>query len=193
MGLITFKIDDSRAVAKLRLVGDAAKNPAPVYATIGNILVNRIKLCFKLGIDPWGSPWAKVKWRTPRLGKKGAPTKAGKAQIKANAEGNAGSPLVNTGLLRNSITARKDANGVTVGTNQMPRAAALQFGATIKPKNAKTLAFPGPMGTIVFAKKVVLPARNFMPLRRPNGDVQLPVEWTLDVVRAIKAHLIPKA
>lgn len=164
MAKIVFKIDDSRAVAKLTLLQKAAPNPQPIYATIGRVLVNRIKLCFKLGIDPWGSPWAALKIRK-------------------------GQPLRETGLLNRSITSKVDVQGVTVGTNQMPRAAVHQFGATIVPKDAKRLVFPGPSGKMIFAKKVVIPARPFLPLRRSGATVALPPEWSVLVVRAIKSYL----
>lgn len=163
MAKITFKVDDSRAVAKLKLLEKAAANPQPVYATIGRVLVNRIRLCFKLGIDPWNSPWAALKLRK-------------------------GQPLRDTGRLQRSITSRVDSTGVTVGTNLI-YAPTHQFGATIEPKKAKRLVFPGPSGKLIFAKKVVVPARPFLPLRRAGATVALPPGWSLDVVRAIKSYL----
>ena len=63
MGKIVFRIDDSKATAKLKLLQSAIDNPQPVYATVGRVLVNRIRLCFKLGIDPWGNPWQALKFR----------------------------------------------------------------------------------------------------------------------------------
>lgn len=163
MAKITFKIDDSKAKAKLALLDSAAKNPAPVYATIGRVLVNRIRLCFKMGIDPWGNPWQALKLRK-------------------------GQPLRDTGRLNRSITSRVDKDGVTVGTNVF-YAPVHQFGATIVPKTAKRLVFPGPSGRMIFAKKVSIPARPFLPLRRASGVVALPPDWSLQVVRAIKAYL----
>lgn len=163
MAKITFKVDDSRAKAKLRLLDAAAANPQPVYATIGRVLVNRIRLCFKLGIDPWSNPWAALKMRK-------------------------GQPLRDTGRLQRSISSRVDADGVTVGTNLI-YAPVHQFGATIVPKKAKRLVFPGPGGKMIFAKKVVVPARPFLPLRRYGATVALPPDWSLLVVRSIKAYL----
>lgn len=190
MATIKFQIDDSRAVAKLQLLAKAAANPQPVYATIGRVLVNRIRLCFKLGIDPWGNPWQALKFRAPRTSAKtGRLTKYGKAQVAANVAGKAGQPLVNTGTLRNSVVSRVDATGVTIGTNQNPRARTHQFGAEILPKKGPRLVFPGPNGQLVFAKKVTVPARPFLPLRRAGGTVSLPVPWALEVVRALKVYL----
>lgn len=162
---IVFKIDKSRAIAKLNLIEAAAKNPAPVYATIGRVLVNRIRLCFKLGISPWNQPWAALKFRK-------------------------GQPLRDTGLLQRSISSKVDATGVTVGTNQMPRAAVHQFGATIVPKKpGGRLVFPGPGGKLIFAKKSVIPARPFLPLRRGGATVELPPSWGALVIKALRAYL----
>jgi phage gpG-like protein len=187
VGFLTFKIDDSRAEAKIAVWQAAARDMRSVYATIGRVLVNRIRLCFAFGVDPWGKPWLPIKWRAPRVSSAtGRLTKYGRAQAQANATGKAGQPLVNTGALRSSITQRATAEGVTVGTNKL-QAPVHQFGATIGPRNAKRLAFPGPNGAIVFAKRVTIQARPFLPMRR-GGDVALPTPWAIDVVRALRAH-----
>jgi phage gpG-like protein len=185
MSKITFKIDDSRAVARIQAVQKVAGNMAPVYASIGRTLVQRIRMCFAFGIDPWGRKWRPIKWRAARTGSDGRRTRTGRGQAAANAQGKAGQPLVDTGRMRSSITQQADAAGVTVGTNVL-QARVHQFGATIVPRTAKRLAFPGPSGAIIFAKKVSIPARPFMPLRRVGGDVALPAPWALDVVRALR-------
>jgi phage virion morphogenesis protein len=153
----------ARANAKLTALTAALANPQPLYATIGRVLVNRVRLCFKLGIDPWGSPWAALKIRK-------------------------GQPLRDTGRLQRSITSQADGTGVTVGTNVF-YAPTHQFGATIYPKTAKRLVFPGPGGRMIFAKKVVVPARPFLPLRRSGGTVALPPDWSVLATDAIKRYL----
>jgi phage virion morphogenesis protein len=153
----------ARANAKITALTQALANPQPLYATIGRVLVNRVRLCFKMGIDPWGSPWAALKIRK-------------------------GQPLRNTGRLQRSISSQADASGVTVGTN-LKYAPTHQWGATIVPKKAKRLAFPGPGGSMIFAKKVVVPARPFLPLRRSGGTVALPPDWSVLAVNAIKRYL----
>jgi phage gpG-like protein len=161
---INFKVEDSKAKKKIAALEKVAGNMQPIYETVGNVLVNRIKLCFKLGISPWNQPWAALKFRK-------------------------GQPLRDTGLLQRSITAKADASGVTVGTNQMPRARVHQFGATIEPKKAKRLVFPGPGGKLIFAKKVTIPARPFMPLRRGSEVVELPPSWSLLVLKSLRQYL----
>lgn len=197
------------AAAKIDALEKAAGSMRPIYETVGNVLLNRVRLCFKLGIDPWGTPWQRIKWRAPSVqqvtGKYGgyrdkinkdgslAYTAKGKKQLAANAAasagtGSAGKPLVDTGALRNSITSRADDEGVTVGTN-LRQARLHQFGGTIVPKKAKMLAFPGPNGMILFAKRVTIPARPYMPLRRGAQIVELPPSWSLLVAKAFKQHL----
>lgn len=164
MAKIKIKLSDAKASLKLAKLQEAvSQNPQPLFATIGRVLVNRIRLCFKMGIDPWANPWAALKLRK-------------------------GQPLRDTGRLNRSITSRADADGVTIGTNVM-YARTHQFGATIEPKKAKRLVFPGPGGKLIFAKKVVVPARPFLPLKKASGTVALPPDWSAQCVRAIRAYL----
>lgn len=160
--MLTYKVDDSGAKAKLAALLKATENPQPAYRTVGNTIVNRIRLCFKLGIDPWGSPWAKLKIRN-------------------------GQPLRDTGRLQRSIVSKADATGVTIGTN-LRQAPVHQFGAVIKPNTAKRLVFPGPNGRLIFAKKVTIPARPFFPIREGSNVVALPPAWSVAVVGALKAY-----
>lgn len=192
MANIKIGIDDDGLQRKLNALEAAVTNKAPLYAAIGAALRTRIMLCFKLGIDPWGTPWRAIRFRAP-AGKADArgkfkPTKRGAGQIQANRSGSAGQPLVDTGALRSSIAVKADGQGVTVGTNKV-QAPVHQFGATIRPKSVGRLVFQGPNGAVVFAKKVTIPARPFMPLRR-EGVVELPPVWAATVRERIRAHLL---
>ncbi len=159
---IKFEVNDAQARAKLKAMLGAAADMTAVYATVGRVIVNRIRLCFKLGIDPWANPWAKLKIRN-------------------------GQPLRDTGRLNRSIVANPDKTGVTIGTN-VQFAAVHQYGATIEPKKAKRLVFPGPGGRMIFAKKVTIPARPFLPLKKGYTVVTLPPAWSADVTRAMRAY-----
>lgn len=211
MAATSFKVtvDDSNAKKKIAALEKAAGNLQPIYETVGNVLLNRIRLCFKLGIDPWGSPWAKIKWRAPRTQKvqkaDGTYTEkrrkdgsivlsaVGKKQAEANqaaakGAGKAGAPLRDRGLLQRSISSKATADGVIVGTN-LRQAKIHQFGGTIRPKTKKVLVFPGPDGELIFAKKVTIPARPYLPLRRDSLVVDLPPAWSLQVKTALKTYL----
>lgn len=110
---------------------------------------------FERGRSPHGQ-----KWRRPR-GRPG------------------GRPLLDTGRLRASITTRtRGRMGFEIGTNAI-YGAVHQYGATIRPKRAKYLAFRtggvrggktqrrgGKLGkgeSWVFAKQVTIPARPYLP------------------------------
>jgi phage virion morphogenesis protein len=162
MAGLTFKINDKGAAAKINALQKAAGNMRPVYALIGSRIANKIRLGFKLGSDPWGAPWKALKLRK-------------------------GQPLRDTGRLQRSITSRPDDQGVTIGTN-VKYARVHQYGATIVPVKAKRLVFPGPSGKLIFAKKVVVPARPFMPIQPGAEVVALPPAWSVDVVKALKAY-----
>lgn len=167
MSKIRIELQDAGVKAKLQAMTDAAENMRPAYATIGRALINRIRMCFRLGIDPWGNPWVALKMRK-------------------------GQALRDTGRLNRSILSRVDASGVTVGTN-VQYAPVHQFGATIVPKTKPSLVFPGPNGRPIFAKKVVIPARSFMPLRRGAESVQLPPDWEVSVTAALRSYFQTKA
>jgi len=164
-------VNDAGARAKLKALAASTNNMQPVFATVGSVIRNRIRLCFKLGIDPWGSPWAALKIRK-------------------------GQPLRDTGRLQSSITSKPDATGVTIGTNLRHKGVAYpavhQFGATIQPKNGKRLVFPGPGGNLIFAKKVVIPARPFLPLKHAGTVVALPPDWSAAVTRSLRAYFKTK-
>jgi phage gpG-like protein len=213
MAKILFRVDDGGAKAKLAALEGVTQNMAPVFETVGRVLINRIRLCFKLGIDPWNNPWAAIKYRAPRVKMRAIKdaggnvidykqqrdkdgrlvlTKVGRGQVAANRSvrggGSAGQPLRDTGRLNRSITSKADGQGVTVGTN-VKYAPTHQFGAIIRPKNpSKFLVFPGPDGEKIFAKKVTIPARPFLPLRRNTAVVALPPAWSVLVVNAIKLY-----
>lgn len=217
MGMIGLKIDVDGKVAEKRISAILASldDLAPVYGVIGNALLNRVRLCFKLGIDPWGKPWSPIRWRAAAV--KSAPMKKdkqvvgysqardkdgrlvltakGKAQQKANAAaragtGSAGQPLRDTGRLERSITQRADGNGVTIGTN-LRQARIHQFGGVIKAKPGKRLVFPGPDGELIFAKRVTIPARPYLPLKRNGAEtvVALPPAWSAIATSALKRYL----
>jgi len=159
---IDVKVKDAGIADKLRELEQRAGGMQPVFETIGRVLVNRIRLGFKMGASPLGSPWRALKIRR-------------------------GQPLRDTGRLQRSIVANADPQGVTIGTN-VRYAAVHQFGATIRPKRAGgRLVFPGPNGRMIFAKQVTVPARPFLPLLS-RDKAQLPPSWSTAVSRALRDY-----
>lgn len=180
---ITIKVDASKVIAKIKAMQDGTADMQPVFAAVGRAIKTKIDLCFKLGIDPWGSPWAALKVR-----------KGGQPLRDRN----------RTGLSK--IIMKADSTGVTIGTAAQRKIAAThQYGAVIKPKEfagpvqpgkgigaGARLVFPGPNGKMIFAKKVTIPARPFLPLRK--GDVvALPPSWSVSVTRALRTYFLNEA
>ena len=81
--------NDDDLQRKLAALERAASDMRPAFEVIGRVLVNRIRLCFKLGVDPWGTAWAALKIRN-------------------------GQPLVDTTRLRQSIKSQVSDTGFTL-------------------------------------------------------------------------------
>jgi len=154
--------------ARIQQLQAKAADTSRVFATIGRVLVNRIRLGFAQGRSPKGAPWAPLKSRL-------------------------GQPLLDKGRLRRSISSRAGNGFVEVGTNlrvgngSASLGAVHQFGATVTPKKAKLLAFRI-QGRLVFAKKVEIPARPFMPMT-PAGQIDMPPAWSKGILQELAKHL----
>lgn len=213
MSKVSIEVLASQVEAQLKAMQAAGADMRPAWSAVGNALVNRIRLGFRMSRDPWGVPWHPIKWRAPRVvyksvkvagptqpGQKAVVryerkrnasgklvlTKVGQKQVAANAAGTPGKALVDTGRLRASILADVDASGVEVGTN-VRYARVHQFGKTILPKRGPFLIFPGPSGEMIFAKRVTIPARPFMPVNRA-GQLSLPTTWAANITRTLAEH-----
>lgn len=158
----TVKADISQVLARLNKLKATGGSIQPALAAFGGVILNRIRLGFRLGRSPWGNAWQAL------LIRKG------------------GAPLRHHGHLQRSITMQQGRNTVTIGTN-LRQAPVHQFGAVIKPKNVSVLRFPGPNG-FIFAKQVTIPARPFMPLTQA-GDAALPPAWAGSALNAMKKAL----
>lgn len=160
-GMFSLGVLDGGLKAKLAKLDAAAENKTEIFDRVGAAVLTKVQLGFRTASDPYGMPWKPLKLRDGR-------------------------PLSDTGRLRRSILAQSDNSGVTIGTN-LKYARAHQFGATIVPKTAKRLVFAGQGGRKIFAKKVVIPARPYLPLNTA-GQTVLPPTWRAAVVARLKAH-----
>lgn len=92
--------------------------------------------------------------------------------------------LVMSGALRGSISEDVDGETIMVGSRGAavaPYAAAQQWGVTIKPVSAKSLAFM--VGNkLVFAKQVTLPARPYIGVA--DGDREAVTEMIVSAIGA---------
>jgi len=192
-----FKVSTDSRKLEAKLAAMAGADLEDAFKVVGSVLLNRIKLAFKLGQSPDGQAWAPLKFRALARGNSGKVSKRGRLQRFANQSGNAGQPLRDTGRFSRSFTAQADKTGVTVGTKFQTQSGAgiarvHQFGMTIRPKRGPFLVFPGPNGGLVFAKKVVVPARPFLPLT-PGGEIKLPQSWANEVTNSLKRFIVLKA
>jgi phage gpG-like protein len=162
----TFKIEvlADKVEAQVKNLQRKSQDTTKVFQTIGRVLVNRIRLGFRASRSPKGVPWAPL---TSRIGQ----------------------PLMDKRRLLRSILPKAGNGFVEVGTNlKVPGGGASlgavhQFGAEIKPKKAKFLAFRIG-GRLVLAKQVTIPARPFMPLN-PAGQIDLPPAWSQGILREL--------
>ncbi len=143
----------------LRELADLGEDLAPIFDEIGAAMVASQQNRFQLGVEPDGTPWMES-WRARHEG---------------------GKTLIDSGLLLSRLTHDADSNGVEWGF-QDRRAPALHFGAVIKPKNKKALAFTGFEGHLVFAGEVVIPARPMVGVDAAD----------LEAMAAIVAHAIER-
>ena len=141
------RIDADPVVQGLRRLRELGGDLTPVMDDIGAMLVASTQHRFETGTGPDGTSWPES----------------------ARAKRQGGQTLVDSGRLRDSITHRARGDTVEVGTNVI-YAAIHQFGGTIKPKNAKSLAFPGLDGAPVFVKSVTLPARPFLGVSNDDRE-----------------------
>ncbi len=105
-----------------------------------------------------------------------------------------GQILRNSGRLRNSLGYRVTGKGFVYGTNVI-YAGVQNFGAIIRPKNKKMLAFRvggsrgghGKGANTVFAKEVTVPRRQFLPYHghRPY----LPTRWRGGMFDIARQHM----
>ena len=124
-----------------------AEPTEPMMDEIGATLVTSTRERFERGRGPDGE-----RWKDTRRG---------------------GQILTDTGRLRDSITHQAGSAEVRVGSNVI-YAAVHQFGATIKPKSARALAFK--VGSeLVFARQVTIPARPYLGIdagdEAPVGEI----------------------
>lgn len=145
---ISFTLDDKAFVASFAKLEAGLKTG--VARAIGVALVEVTNKRFESGTDPFGQKWQPL---LPAY----AAIKRGPGILRASL------------MLQRSVTFTTAGNQITVGTNRI-YAAVHQFGATIKPVNARALVFrlgmAGPRGGkssgIVRAKSVTIPARPYL-------------------------------
>lgn len=156
---MSVEFDAKTATASLRGLLAGIENPAPLLAQLGEYTLRTTRDRFKSQTGPDGTAWqALVPW------------------YKKEKSQNMNRVLTLRGFLRGQLVSQVvGSRSVEVGSN-LAYAAVHQFGATIKPKSGKLLAFRGHV-----AKSVTIPARPYLGLS--EDDKNELVERTLDWLR----------
>lgn len=132
--------DVKEATTELASIG---QNLRPLMDIAGGIFENSMRHRFDTAKGPGGIPWPIS--RRAALGKTGKGTLQDKGNLRGSIRSVAGDDFVETGF-----------DGIGRSSKH---AASHQWGVTIRPRNAKALAFTGADGRFVMAQSVTLPAR----------------------------------
>lgn len=144
------EFEDGGLRAQLRAAQRAVADLTPLMDSIGSQLDGSAKRRIEETNEaPDGTPWPK--------------------SFRVIA-GQGGKTLLDTTHLRDRITYRPAPGEVEIGTN-VPYAATHQYGATIRPVNAKALFFRLADGTAVQAGAVTIPARPFLGVSRADEEI----------------------
>lgn len=101
--MIQIQVNDAPVITALEALRTRMEHANDALDTVGNTIVEHVRLGFTESADPYGTPWLPLKNRQ-------------------------GQPLRDTGRLMNSITHRVTGNAVEIGTNVL-YAPTHQFGA----------------------------------------------------------------
>jgi len=149
--LLVYPLPSSPALKALKDLAIKVKSPDRALRTIGASLLKVTRDRFESQTDPDGKAWAPHSKLTREIRGTGQPI------------------LRKSGRLFRQLNYRVDANCLRLGPNAPPYDAVHQFGATIRPKNAKMLAIPMPArrgvrkkAGFVFLKKSVIPPRPYI-------------------------------
>lgn len=152
---INVEVDDALIRQKLERMSKSLKNLKPAMRSIGQDIVENIRLGFRDSTDPWGVDWYPLAAITIR-----------------NRRNKSDKPLVDTGVMRNSINSRAAKKSVTVGLkdSQSHKGLTHQYGGEYKGRH--------------------VPPRPFLPIRH-FGGVELPADWVADILESLETHLDP--
>lgn len=159
---LTVQFQPGRTLQALRTLEAVTGRPAALLRAIGTGLLRNTQDRFEEERAPDGSAWAPL--RPFYLAVKRGPGILRGAGMR--------------GGLQGSLTMDSDDRSVVVGSARV-YAAVHQFGATIRPRTAKTLLFRTARGRVWgAAKEVTIPARPYLGLSRRDEDTILDVTET---------------
>jgi len=151
---MTLLVDDARIRAKLVKMSRSLNDLKPAMRSIGQDIVENIRLGFRDSKDPWGAKWKPLAQET-----------IDRRRNKSD------KPLVDTGVMRNSINPRAAKKSVRIGLkdSQSHKGFTHQFGGSYEGRR--------------------VPPRPFLPIRGRRAD--LPDDWIEDILAALGKHIDP--
>lgn len=161
---IKIELDDKEVIKAIRKLEQRAGHMKPALDSIGGAIKTRIQMGFSSSTSPEGIPWKKLKHRP-------------------------GKPLMDTRVLRNSITFNATDDQVEIGTN-IEYGAIHQYGKKGKKRTFArriTQAFGRPLKFPVWqtVRNAYwnIPARPFLP------EKGLPAKWAEGVLDRLRKRL----
>lgn len=148
--MLTVKFDDKDFRLTLSKLLSQLERPQSTFGVLGELLTKIHAERFKEQVDPQGKPWQPLSPLTLAIKRK---------------QGHSDKILRQRGYLADRLFYNIKRNGLEFGTDR-PYAITQQFGATIKPRRAKRLAFNG-----YFAKQVKIPARPWLGVSEKDKDL----------------------
>lgn len=166
-GISIVRTGGERIMQRLQRIVDAARDPSPALAAVGNVLLTNVQLGFRTSTDPYGEAWEAITHRT-------------------------GKPLRDTGLLRDAWFSRVEGDEVVLTNNRRVSwrgrtwslAAIHQYGATITPRDVGGKLKYQIHGEWVESEISVIPPRPMIP------TAGLPEEWELDVLDVLDRYFL---
>lgn len=147
--MLTVKFDDKDFCLTLSKLLSQIERPQSTFGVLGETLIKIHAERFKAQVDPQDKPWQPLSPLTLAIKRK---------------QGHSDKILRQRGYLADRLFYNIKSNGLEFGTDR-PYAITQQFGATIKPRRAKRLAFNGH-----FAKQVKIPARPFLGVSKDDQE-----------------------
>ncbi len=156
-----YEIGTGLVLSTTEQIQQTLDNPNPMLADMGEFLTSSTQDRFRTSTAPDGSRWLSNSEAT-YLGILGSKHTDDEGRLNNKGINRVASkrPLVGEGHLMQSIHYQISGDLLLVGSNLI-YAAVPQFGATIKPKNGKTLSWKMG-GQSIFAKQVKIPQREYL-------------------------------
>lgn len=180
--MLQYELTTGVVIDVLNQMESTLKNSNALLADLGEYVVQSTQERFRTSTAPDGTRWLPNS-ETTYLSILGSNHTDDEGRLNHRGINRVGSkrPLVGDGTLMRDIHYQISGELLLVGSNLI-YAAAQQFGATIKPKNAKALSWKIG-GLSVFAQQVVIPARAYLGIS---------IADEAEMMAIVQDHILPQ-